>query len=268
MGFDVDSMGVPRDGGVLRAINESISLMKRMGENIDTDKYILFSNNFRQPFIIREGLIKTYPVEKVVKFIGEAFNLEHGNADAENRISSVFNGKPHTFNGKIYTEKNSRGDTETIIIKTYSEIENQEKLDFYMNKYGWFLSRVDDDETKLTYEQKFSSYGTVFQFLLAGIDKMYHVTDGKYLDKILKNGLKPKSVHSKSGYSHEDRIYLFIKKPDNEDMEVSVSQDKVVLEIDLNLLNKTTKIYADPRLENGAYLFEPISPACIGVIEK
>ena len=51
--------------------------MKRMGENIDSSNFILYENNFKVPFIIKEGLIKSYPIGPVMSFISNAFNFKY-----------------------------------------------------------------------------------------------------------------------------------------------------------------------------------------------
>jgi len=51
--------------------------MKRMGENIDSSNFILYENNFKIPFIIEEGLIKSYPIGPVMSFISNAFNFKY-----------------------------------------------------------------------------------------------------------------------------------------------------------------------------------------------
>ena len=87
--------------------------MKRMGENIDTSSYPLYANNFHPPFTIEEGLIKSYPIDRVISFIGKAFNFKRD--DEKISISSII-GKEPSYSGEIYKENDTPNECDRIII--------------------------------------------------------------------------------------------------------------------------------------------------------
>ena len=239
-----------RNDDILKMVNESVSLMRRMGENIDSGTYALYENNFYPPFLIREGLILSYPTDAVVSFISKAFNFKY---EDHEQLMDIFGKKPN-YNGKIEIENTFSGG-ERIIIDVEGKID-QDKLDFYMNKYGWFLSRVDD--TRLYYEKKYDEYATVFQLIANDINEVYHVTEGKNLNGIRKRGLKAISQKNPAGYMHDERVYVFLNEPDEYDKMISMGSDLVVLKINLNKLPKTIRFYRDPRKTNALYTYEPI----------
>ena len=112
-----------------------------------------------------ELLIKSYPIDRVISLIGKAFNFKRN--DEKISISSII-GKEPSYSGEIYKENNTPNECDRIIIKKNKNFSNQEKLDYYMKKYGCFLSRIDDGD-KLTYEKKFDEFATVFQLINYGI---------------------------------------------------------------------------------------------------
>ena len=138
-----------------------------MGENIDSSNFILYENNFKIPFIIEEGLIKSYPIGPVMSFISNAFNFKYL---GEKNLLDLFGGG-HNYSGRIFKEQDAQNACERIVIEVEDTFTKQEKLDFYMEKYGWFLSRVDDNQ--LIYEKKFNEYATTFQLLNHGVNNRF-----------------------------------------------------------------------------------------------
>ena len=53
-------------------IDEIITFMKRMGEDIDTSSnYHLYLENYKPPVVIEEGLIKSYDIDAVIDFLSK-----------------------------------------------------------------------------------------------------------------------------------------------------------------------------------------------------
>ena len=245
----------------LEKINETISLMKRMGENIDSSNFILYENNFKVPFIIKEGLIKSYPIGPVMSFISNAFNFKYLE---EKNLLDLF-GDGHNYSGQIFKEQDTQNACERIVIEVEDTFSKQEKLDFYMEKYGWFLSRVDGNQ--LIYEKKFNEYATTFQLLNHGVSCLYHVSSSEKYEKILRKGIQPKAKTNKNGYMHGERIYLFLNEPTEQDTIVThTDEGKIIFEVDLTKVNETNKFYFDPRVRNALYTYEPISPNALKMI--
>lgn len=99
------------------------------------------------------------------------------------------------------------------------------------------------------------------------------MTKAKYLDRISKNGLTPKTTQKFN--NHPERVYIFKNKPDNwrnivdffksKDIESERNERYVLLTIDKSKLNKGIKFYYDPNSNNETafYTLEPIPPYAI-----
>lgn len=190
-----------------------------------------------------------------------------------------------TNNGvlKIYVKNNN-------IDLLYDIIEKIEKF------YGWFISGsidendfdselITDDELikrELKSKEKYDEYEPdedIYTILIEPKygnefqpnklpNKVYHITDEKYLDKIKKIGLIPKSKNKLT--KHPDRIYLLLKKStiddllDNPDFDLD---NPVILTINIKDFKNKYKIYPDPNTENGAFTLNNIPPTLIEKIK-
>ena len=240
-------------------IDDIITLMKRMGEEIDaSSNYYLFLENYRPPVIIKEGLIKSYDTKRVIGFMSRFFNLKT-EGDGDLSLLKMF-GKEETFKGEI-KKRNSENGTETIVVKLYDD-GIFPKLNYYFKKYGWFNSRIDGDE--YLYEKKFDEVIKGFQ-LLKYTDKLYHITNKENESNILKKGLRVKTATNPSGYMNGERIYLFLNKPSDIEM-LMLSPRNILIEVDITKLPETYEFYFDPRMSNALYCYENIPQQAIKVI--
>lgn len=85
----------------------------------------------------------------------------------------------------------------------------------------------------------------------------YHMTEKKLVNKILKNGLIPKSYGN-----FPERIYLSKNVSDIEEMIGDFIQDKTIFKVNVKGLN----IYEDPRHPNAYYTYDNINPNRLKVI--
>jgi hypothetical protein len=215
--------------------------------------------------LLNEGLIKTYPGEKAIKYLSETleklkFNITY---KFENDIIYL---KFINFNS---IEKSKINDLFDLISSTM------------VNMFGWFPSsmrlelnngltrykKYDEEEIKQKYstisqleiefDSKFDNYELY--------DKdLYHLSIQEYENKILKFGLFPKSKSKLS--SHIDRIYVCKTKDDCYNlipsMKLHYSDEKSINHFELNNKkwnkntnwiifkiknNKPVKLYKDPR---------------------
>ena len=236
--------------------------------------------------LLNEGLIKSYESDISFGEIIRSLRLLKFNVNGEfeeNRIS--------------------------LIIKDFNDIPKNKIDDLFdhinitlVNKFGWFPSTVEitninsnsilkkynEDELKLKqdtisiinieYDKGFDEIEKITP------NKLYHLSIQEYENKILKNGLFPKSKSKLS--SHLDRVYL-CKSPDDCDnlvpqMKLYYSEEK-----DDNLYtlgnkrwNKNTKwiifetksnnikLYKDPRYKDGYYTLDNIDPKMISIYSK
>ena len=240
-------------------INEIISFMKRMGEDIDiSSNYYLYLENYRPPVIIEEGLIKSYDISRVIGFMSRFFNLKTEGDGGLSLLKMV--GKEETFNGEI-KRCHGQNDTETIVVKLYDD-SILPKLNYYFKKYGWFNSRIDDNE--YLYEKKFDEVIKAFQ-LLEYTSKLYHITEKKNESNILKKGLRVKTATNQNGYMNGKRIYLFLNEPSDIEM-LMLSPRNILIEVDITKLPETYEFYFDPRMKNALYCYENIPLQAIKVI--
>ena len=166
-------------------------------------------------------------------------------------------------------------------VSIFTDFNNKElslELISLINSMGYFISIVNlkageklkdknDIEKTLTNSDRISimiepNYDDKINF---NGEYLYHTTDSKNLDKILKYGLIPKSKNTRSFYP--ERIYL----SPNEDWMSSIRQelvgDKGGEYINLRIKNfKGLSLYKDVRFKGGFFTYDNISPKYIELI--
>lgn len=237
-------------------------------------------------YSINEGLIKTYPADKVIKYLSDTLE-------------------------KLKFDITSKTENDIIYLKfyTFNKIDKSKINDLFellssimTNMFGWFPSsmrielnnglerykKYDEDEIKLKYsiisnleiefDSKFDDY-EIYN------DDLYHLSIQEYKDKILKSGLFPKSKSKLS--SHIDRIYVCKKIEDCYNlipsMKLHYNDEKSINHFELNNKkwkkdinwiifkiknNKVLKLYKDTRYEFGYYIMNNIEPSYISIEKK
>jgi hypothetical protein len=105
-------------------------------------------------------------------------------------------------------------------------------------------------------------------------DKLYHITDSKNKEKILRIGLVPRS--KEKIYKHPDRIYFSLNMDDldylRHNTEFKRSTDEFsVIEFDLNALrkNKRMRFFKDENFKDkGVYTLDNVPPQFLKSIES
>lgn len=263
-----DRMSVEDKQKVFEDIREMKNLMRRMGEHVPDSTYNSFEqliDDMRPPFVIEEGLIKTYPADRVVNSISRIFNLKVGNRN-DRSFSDLVNGvSEHEYNGSISIDP----DTERVKVILDKDI-SYDDLCFYFKKYGWLCSEKNDSE--LIFDKKFDIEINAKQLKHVGIDYLYHFTLKSLEDKIFRQGLVPKFKGDNGFTDGDDRLYFFINEPNSEaikDFSVYKFNDPVILlKIDVSRLNPIFKFHRDPRMDDAIYTHEPINPNFIEKIDE
>jgi hypothetical protein len=233
-------------------------------------KYIKLFENFieNKDFeMLNEGLTKSYDSDKAIRFI--------------------VNNSSFT-NDDIWVAE-AQNDTEYIKIDVkYSNMDDAERM-FKMleNVYGWYISNIvydlfddmetesikdfdysylgeilvdEDDEITFTFEKKFDKE-------YEGTDTtIYHITDEKYLNKIQRIGLVPRSENKLT--VHPERIYFSLTYKGVEELLKNhnfIIDDVVVLEVDISDLD--IKLYYDPNMPEAVYTMSNIPPKNIKIKE-
>ena len=162
--------------------------------------------------ILDEGLIMTYPTEKVLSHFKRLF-LKYVSSDL---ADAVFPGtKSKIIEFHELSDNNENISPLLMVCVPAHDDEDAKHLVKQMTdefaKTGYYMTSYDVNDTKnfklvyIQFEAKYTDMLSELQPIL------YHVTPLKYLDKIMKNGLAPYSKAKNFNYS--PRVYLFNKCP-------------------------------------------------------
>lgn len=207
---------------------------------------------------IFEGLIRTYPIEKTVEYIGKYFLLGKNIS-----IEKVENGKEH------------------IVVAIPNVGKNSDIMEKAFDVCGYFLSKTinngicggvewitmqfeakiqEDDSEEIRREEK----------------NLFHLTSLYNKQKILTGGFSPRCRNEI--FKYPGRIYFIRGSAGEEEiinLGIQLSQDNnsrgndlhyVVFDIDVNKIGDEVKIYKDPNYKNGVFIDENIKPDCISRI--
>lgn len=165
-----------------------------------------------------------------------------------------------------------------FIFTDYNTPEITEKLLHLIDTVGYFVSSVRLGDEKLTDKSKIEdtlkNLDKISIIIEPKFDKkvnytgeyLYHTTDKKYLDKILKFGLIPKSKNTRSFYP--ERIYLSPDETYLLSIKDQLSKDKNGEYVDLKIRNfQGLNLYKDVRFKGGFYTYDNIHPKYIDVIK-
>jgi len=233
-----------------------------------------------KPYALNEGLISTYPIDDVISSISRLFNLYDGDDYAtKNKILYCLDrGEDCEYDGVIESTR-AKNETKRIEIKTNRNSLNQNDFDKYFLKYGWFCGYSDDliaytNIVRFVYEKKFDIDVTDD---IMGKKYIYHICPNIYLSRIDASGLKPK-FSSWNTFSNPERVYFFITDISKSDFLNWVKHFKrgkkihkdngwSLLRIDTSQLKNKPTFYFDPRMKNGVYTTDTITPNSIEIID-
>lgn len=238
-------------------------------EIIHIDQMPVFLNRIRRMRKLREGLIKTYPIDGAIASVKNMCHLTD---------SEVY--KHNVTNNGVNISLVSFLISPTIDSNTIGEIKK------VMETCGYFQMCKPSTENingtiriVYTFEPKFSEDVT---FLIReNCNLLYHLTTNDVVPKILKKGLTPhkKTEKAKDLFIYPDRVFLMtgndinkekllsfltIKKVKSErNKEISRKQYYTLLLIDASKIPATTKFYSDPNMGFVIFTYEPIPPTAI-----
>lgn len=234
-----------------------------------------------KPYILNEGLIQTYPIDNVVFAIKELFNLYEGEDELERNKLLYYlerNKNYNEYNG-IISKYSSFNQTKRIEIKVNKYDFNQNDFDKYFLKYGWycgFSSILEgyDNIIRFVYEKKFDIDVTE---VVKEKKFIYHICPNIYLNKINRVGLKPK-YSSWNRFTNPERVYFFLNEISHEDFykwaynfkwekKIKNNEGWSLLKIDISKLTNNPTFYFDPRMKNGVYTIDTITPESIEIID-
>lgn len=217
---------------------------------------------------INEGLIKTYPIKQVVDIVCWKFGFDESNI----QLNDMFDGE-----GNVVTLL-------TVILPITSSKVTIGELIQLMRTCGYFpnggfeQSTIDKKFGGITFEPKFSE--DITDLVREKCRFLYHSTSAILVDRIMKNGLVPKSNNAM--FLFPDRIYCM--KGDSltylQKTQLKAIQDKrnstepylrnpndrleyVLLKIDLTKVPDDVKFYNDPAAPRVVFCYDNIPASAI-----
>jgi hypothetical protein len=221
--------------------------------------------------LLKEGLIKTYNINRyksnleielnslnlnyniniISKFIFELelFNVDKLSNDTIKWIIELCQNKMGYFTSYIWIENNFG----------LNSFKFDEK--YLSNKYKYL---------KIRFEAKYED--GLYKNNLDVPEFAYHLSIQSKKDKILNNGLYPKSYNRKT--KHPDRIYLFYSLDNLDEILKSLKQNDIMnnKQHDYVLfkvkLNSDIIIHTDPNYDKGFFIYDNIPPEDIEVVKE
>ena len=242
---------------VKESLSKKIIIPKESVNNI----FSLYEN--KKENILMEGIFKTYPPEKVLKYLKKRYG------DAA--IINIFDGD---------------NDEKVFVIKTGDIDYNQDIIDKDMFLCGYFPSFVEKNngERTIQYEPR---YENVINNIVEDEEFIYHLTPTNKVKKILQIGLTPKTNNKK--FVYPDRIYFFLYEPCKEDClflmqqfyeetfksykmgiskEVTYNGSYTLLAIDTEKITEKCNFFYDPNAENCVYTYDNVPPEAIEIVQE
>ena len=239
-------------------------------------------------YSLLEGLVTSYSIDKIIDILAAGFSLqkyENSDNDFYNEMIAVSE-KRSPYNGFIKKAKgNNNSETIWIVVPKDDRGLNKKMLDSYLIPSGYICfskneTYYSDEDSGISfvwyiYEKKFDN--DVTDSILNNKDYLYHITLNLYIDKIKRQGLKPKDeIWNNDLFPSHNRLYLFLNdnlfdKSDtyfsNKDLKRKYNNGFSLLRIDVSKLNNNIKLYSDPRQNDAVYTYDCISPDAIEVID-
>mgnify|MGYP000684040074 CR=1 FL=1 len=198
--------------------------------------------------IFEEGLVKSYPKQKVIKFLVEYFI----------RTQKI----------KLFVDEHTDEQYFAVVVNKGNLINHIDEVNKKLEVYGWYV--VKSHKSRLVIEPRNSDKSL---HIKEGWS-LYHITNKTYYNKIKKNGLNPRE--STTTFNHPaDRIYLLytddsrlIKeiadtlfynkrgKLEDEDKNSNIWDEDQVVILEVDLPNNIEK-FSDPMARGGEY-FEAV----------
>jgi len=223
---------------------------------------------YKSEFKLYEGLITSYPLYEVIRILTQKnYNVKGNYKDNTFYLKFKFNNDSNVAfqefkeimkitNTCGYFCSNMKGENINNEFKIFKYSEDNFKTLIYDNynlinfsfeaKYDIFIERIPE--------------------------VLYHLTPTQNVEKILKNGLVPKS-RSKKSY-HPDRIYLVKNVEDLTPLFMDFYEKTrinkwTILKINTEIISDYLQIYKDPNFkEKGYYTLNTIHPIAIKIYDE
>lgn len=215
-----------------------------------------------------EKIVREVVTPEIMKMlIGEGLIMTHDIWKVAQHLNTYMGKKWHVM---MYEKDGS------IILSPKTEDKNLDYIIKYLDNMGYYLADFyspnlgflggkykGDDWTHVEFNAKYDmEYHPNNEFV-------YHVTDAKYVPKILKNGLIPKSKNKMN--PHPDRIYL----TDNIESLNAITNEFVIggyienpVQLKISCRRLYIKYMSDPKFNGGFYTTQNIPPQNIEIFNQ
>ena len=208
---------------------------------------------------LKEGLIRTYPIDKTINYIKDYFKL------SDNDIIPI-----NALNG-----------TEQIAIKVPIVGNNLNLIKKAFTLCGWYLAYPKESELKpntiheLQFEKKYDM--DISSELRKHESVIYHITPNYNLNKIKHIGLTPKSKNTQFDYPSRAYFVLGSAKKivpyltselNNNNKSKGNNGGYSVITFDLSKIPLHVKFYFDPNSYGSVYTLDNVTPDAIIDIQE
>lgn len=203
-----------------------------------------------------EGLIKTYPIDRTIKYVKECFNLD---------------------DRQIYSQV-KRNEVKYIFIEIPNFNDNINVISVAMDACGYYLGWPPENERKknrwvtLQFEPKFIVDSSI---RIRREEKiLYHITPYYNLEKIKKFGFSPRNKNTY--FYYPGRVYFLRGSTDREIIELlgnelssknfskgNVEGKYAIITVDLEKIPEDVRFSLDTNYEWGIFTPDNIRPDCI-----
>ena len=252
-------------------MGKSANEMRVLIDTLSTKKYNLSENTGRTSYEnpvslhflqyglcetkLYEGLIMSYPIDKVIEYIKDYFKL-----------------------GDDIYKLECANEQEQIAVEVRNVGNNLHLIERAMDVCGYFLGfkkriyKGDGVEwVYLQFEPKFQKDESVL--IRQTETHLYHLTPKFYGEKILKTGFAP--YHRNALFEYPGRIYMLKGSTPKQDIlwlctalknmnkSKGCTERYMIFDVDINNIPQTCKMYTDPNHEHGVFLSENLHPSVI-----
>lgn len=218
-----------------------------------------FVDEYLSEISLNEGIFKTYPIDKAVRYVKTLFGLN------DNQIG-VFDGAGGNPNVK------------RIVVKILDTEDNNRAIDKAMNLCGYVRSTEMKigDFVEINFISRYEEKDITDEVRRMG--HIRHITPLYNVGKIKRVGFVPKSSNSR--FNYPDRIYFFAGNTPMFEIGYQILDfhkhnrskgDKdayAVISVDTNKIPEAVHFHYDPNYAMGIYTMENIPPSAIDGIKE
>ena len=241
---------------------------------IKKNRFLPNGTVFSYDKILNEGILKSYDTDFVIKHLCKYFNL----TTDSNKLSK------YQAEGIVFSEQDYDGKFDNVIVVIPISYRRIDELKQFMTACGFIESSKQKQVMHGLFQQIEFEKNVQEEIteVLSSYHYIYHLTPSVYVNKIMKNGLVPKSKNKLFNYN--PRIYFLLDKTviniqdvanmlytiqlqdeDNIEAVKKYKNEYTLLKCKTSDLIGKVKFYLDKNLPNAVYTTENIPPQFIEI---